>query len=87
LSIFQQSILKQQKQSFEELEFEELVKEYKKTKKLKFAKKLEERNFKNDQKEVLEIQQQINKTDKEIDAMVYKLYDLTDDEIKIVEGV
>ena len=87
MSIFQQSILKQQKQSFEELEFEELVKEYKKTKKLKFAKKLEERNFKNDQKEVLEIQQQINKTDKEIDAMVYKLYDLTDDEIKIVEGV
>lgn len=25
-------------------------------------------------------------TDKEIDAMVYKLYDLTDEEIKIVEG-
>uniref|UniRef100_UPI004048588F hypothetical protein n=2 Tax=Aliarcobacter sp. TaxID=2321116 RepID=UPI004048588F len=57
--------------------------------------KLEERNFKNDwkalfendKKEVLEIQNQINQTDKEIDQMVYKLYDLTQDEIKIVEGV
>ena len=38
-------------------------------------------------KEVLEIQNQINQTDKEIDTMVYKLYDLTEDEIKIVEGV
>ena len=42
--------------------------------------------FKNDKKEVLEIQNQINKTDK-IDQMVYKLYDLTEDEIKIVESV
>jgi type II restriction/modification system DNA methylase subunit YeeA len=49
--------------------------------------KEDERNFKNDKKEVLEIQNQINQTDKEIDQMVYKLYDLTDDEIKIVEGV
>ncbi len=40
----------------------------------------------NDKKEVLEIQYQINITDKEIDQMVYKLYDLTEDEIKIVEG-
>jgi type II restriction/modification system DNA methylase subunit YeeA len=30
---------------------------------------------------------EITKTDKEIDSMVYKLYDLTDDEIKIVEGI
>ena len=30
-------------------------------------------------------QNQINQTDKEIDNMVYKLYDLTEDEIKIVE--
>jgi type II restriction/modification system DNA methylase subunit YeeA len=49
--------------------------------------KEDERNFKNDKKEVLEIQNQINQTDKEIDQMVYKLYDLTQDEIKIVEGV
>ena len=55
----------------------------------------DERNFKNDwkalfendKKEVLEIQNQINQTDKEINQMVYKVYDLTEDEIKIVEGV
>ncbi|MCT7447301.1 Eco57I restriction-modification methylase domain-containing protein [Aliarcobacter skirrowii] len=82
-------------QKFEELDFDDFVKEYAKAKKLKFADKLEERNFKNDwqrlfendKKEVLEIQNQINITDKEIDEMVYKLYDLTEDEIKIVEGV
>ena len=81
-------------QKFEELNFDDFVKEYAKAKKLKFADKLEERNFKNewqrlfenDKKEVLEIQNQINITDKEIDQMVYKLYDLTPDEIKIIEG-
>ena len=30
--------------------------------------------------------QQIAATDKEINALVYELYDLTDEEIKIVEG-
>ena len=82
-------------QKFEELEFDDFIKEYTKSKKIKFADKLEERNFKNDWKalfendknEVLEIQNQINQTDKEIDNMVYKLYDLSDDEIKIVECV
>ena len=42
--------------------------------------------FENDKKEVLEIQNQINQIDKEINQMVYKLYDLTEDEIKIVEN-
>lgn len=81
-------------QKFEELDFDDFVKEYAKAKKLKFADKLDERNFKNDwqrlfendKKEVLQIQNQINITDKEIDQMVYKLYDLTPDEIKIVES-
>ncbi|MFP4333809.1 MAG: TaqI-like C-terminal specificity domain-containing protein, partial [Campylobacterales bacterium] len=80
-------------QNFEELEFEDFAKEYAKAKKIKFADKLAERNFKNnwlalfenDKKEVLELQSQITETDKEIDQMVYKLYDLTEDEIKIVE--
>jgi hypothetical protein len=31
-------------------------------------------------------QQQIDATDKQIDALVYELYGLTDEEIKIVEG-
>ena len=32
------------------------------------------------------IEQYIARTDKEIDALVYQLYGLTDEEIKIVEG-
>ena len=35
--------------------------------------------------EINKLQQQINQTDKEIDQLVYKLYGLTEDEIKIVE--
>lgn len=80
-------------QNFETLEFDEFVKEYKKAKKIKFADKLEERKFKdewrslfeNDAKEAQTLQTQINATDKEIDKMVYELYGLTEDEIKIVE--
>jgi hypothetical protein len=45
-----------------------------------------ESSFENDKKEVLELQSQINKTDKEIDSMFYELYGLSDEEIKIVEG-
>jgi len=80
-------------QNFEELNFDEFVKEYKKAKKLKFADKLEERNFKNnwkslfenDVKIALDLKSQIDVTDKEIDAMVYKLYGLSDDEIMIIK--
>ncbi|MGE0084262.1 MAG: hypothetical protein AB7S75_07540 [Desulfococcaceae bacterium] len=32
------------------------------------------------------LQRQMESTDKQIDQLVYKLYDLTDEEIKIVEG-
>ena len=32
------------------------------------------------------IQRQINATDKQIDSLVYELYGLTDEEIKIIEG-
>jgi type II restriction/modification system DNA methylase subunit YeeA len=34
----------------------------------------------------VELKPKIDTTDKEIDQNVYKLYELTDDEIKIVEG-
>ncbi|WP_321778532.1 Eco57I restriction-modification methylase domain-containing protein [Sulfurimonas sp.] len=82
-------------QNFEDLTFDDFVKEYKKAKKLKFADKLEERNFKNDWKALfendakiaLDLKSQINATDKDIDVMVYKLYGLSDDEIKIVEKI
>lgn len=33
----------------------------------------------------LDLQNEIEKTDKNIDKMVYNLYNLTDEEIKIVE--
>jgi hypothetical protein len=80
-------------QNFEELEFEEFIKEYAKAKKLKFADKLHERNFKQEWQAIFEndkiltcrLKDEIAKTDKEIDKMVYKLYDLSEDEIKIVE--
>lgn len=81
-------------QDFEELSFDEFVKEYTKAKKIKFADKLEERNFKqlwlslfkSDKTLTCKLKNEIEKTDKEIDAMVYKLYGLSDGEIKIVEG-
>ena len=42
--------------------------------------------FEEKKKEAVELQQEIEKTDKEIDQMVYKLYGLTEEEIGIVEG-
>jgi hypothetical protein len=33
------------------------------------------------------LQRQIDATDKQIDQLVYQLYGLTDEEIKIVEGI
>ena len=82
-------------QNFEELEFEEFVNEYAKAKKLKFADKLAERNFKqewqaifeNDKALTCKLKTEITKTDKEIDKMVYELYGLSDEDIKIVEGL
>jgi len=38
------------------------------------------------QKELLELQSQIDSTDREIDEMVYELYGLSDEEIAVVEG-
>ena len=81
-------------QNFETLEFDDFIKEYQKAKKLKLS-KLDERKLKEeweelfqyDKNKVLELQAQINKTDKEIDNMVYELYGLSDNEIKIVEGI
>ena len=42
--------------------------------------------FEDTKKSLQEIQSQIAATDKEINTLVYKLYDLTEEEIKIVEG-
>ena len=42
--------------------------------------------FEENKQKAQELQIQINQTDKEIDTMIYKLYGLTEDEIKIVEN-
>ena len=42
--------------------------------------------FKAQKAKALFLQQEINHTDKEIDRMVYELYGLTMEEIRIVEG-
>lgn len=41
--------------------------------------------FTSEAKKALDLKSQIEKTDKEIDQMVYALHDLTEDEIQIVE--
>ena len=42
--------------------------------------------FEENKKKVLELKAQIDQTDREIDRMVYELYELTEEEIKIVEN-
>jgi hypothetical protein len=46
-----------------------------------------EEYYDNYSKEINQIEGQIDKADKEIDQMIYELYGLTEDEIKIVEKV
>jgi predicted CopG family antitoxin len=71
-----------------ELTFSDFIKELKKKKiKLSLAEEAEwEEYFLIEQQKCLEIKKQIDATDKEIDNMVYKLYDLTDEEITIIEN-
>src|SRR5690606_31019572 len=42
--------------------------------------------FEENKKKALELQREIERTDREIDRMVYELYGLTEDEIEIVES-
>lgn len=42
--------------------------------------------FESKKQEVIKLKHEIQKTEQEIDQMVYKLYDLTDDEIAIIEA-
>ena len=68
--------------------FNEFLKELEKSKvKLSLSQKAEwEDYFIQESKKALDIKHQIDTTDKEIDQMVYQLYGLTEDEIKIVEN-
>jgi len=80
--------------SFFERSFDDFIKELKKVAKLKPAtakEKMElndywEEMFEEFKKDILVLKSDIDRTDREIDKMVYELYELTDDEIAVVEG-
>lgn len=71
-----------------ELTFADFVKELSKKKiKLSLSEEAEwEDYFLQEQQKAVAIKKEIDATDKEIDRMVYELYGLTEEEIKIVEG-
>ncbi len=81
-------------ENFYELTFDEFIKEYAKKAKISIKNKKDKSNLSNDWREyfederteINELQSKINQTDKEIDKMVYELYELTDEEIEIVEN-
>ena len=74
--------------NWNELSFKDFCKELEKQKiKLTISEKAElMQYFEAEQTKANTIQQTITQTDKEIDAMVYKLYELSDEEIAIVEN-
>jgi len=74
-------------QNWHELNFADFLKELKKQKiQLTLNEESEWMQYFNEQKQKAdELKIEIDKTDSEIDQMVYELYGLTDDEIKIVE--
>ncbi len=75
-------------QNWYELEFGEFLKELKNAKvQLSLAEEAEWMSYFNSEKQKAQaLKTQIALTDKEIDRMVYELYGLTEEEIKIVEG-
>ncbi|MBL0309036.1 MAG: transposase [Bacteroidetes bacterium] len=70
------------------LDFKEFLKELQKAKvKMSLSEEAEWLTYLSEQKQkALALKDEIEKTDKEIDRMVYSLYDLTDQEIAIVEN-
>ncbi|RRS30202.1 MAG: hypothetical protein P794_08005 [Epsilonproteobacteria bacterium (ex Lamellibrachia satsuma)] len=75
-------------EAFYELDFKTFLKELKKKKVTLTLKEQDEweEYFDNYKKELIDLQTQIDNTDKEIDVMVYTLYGLTEEEIAVVEG-
>ena len=69
------------------LEFRDFLKELQKAKiKLSLSEEADWMNYFNEQKQKAQtLKSEIEKTDREIDRMVYELYGLTEEEIKIVE--
>lgn len=70
------------------LEFKDFLKELKRLKvQLGLAEESEWLAYFNEQKaKANALQNQIDATDKQIDALVYELYGLTEEEVKVVEG-
>ena len=75
-------------EAFYQYDFKTFLKELKKKKvKLSLVEQDEwEEYFEAYQKELLDLQAQIDATDREIDLMVYELYGLSGDEVALVEG-
>jgi len=76
-------------QSWHELTFRQFLKELKKKKvELTLSEEAEWMEYFNEQKaKADELKAQIVQTDQEIDGMVYELYGLGEEEVKVVEGV
>ncbi len=79
--------------SWYELDFSDFIKELNKAIKTAKGTPLTKKDefewmelFEESKKKALELKAEIDRTDKEIDAMVYELYGLTEGEIEIVEG-
>ncbi|PJA07186.1 MAG: hypothetical protein COX70_07955 [Flavobacteriales bacterium CG_4_10_14_0_2_um_filter_32_8] len=75
-------------QNWYELEFKGFLKELQKAKvQLSLSQEAEWMQYFNEQKQKAQtLKAEIEKTDKEIDKMIYQLYGLSEEEIKIVEG-
>lgn len=85
---FELEKLSKKLESWYELSYADFVKELKKKKvTLSLSEEAEwEDYFLAEQQKALVLQTQINTTDKEIDTMVYELYGLTEEEIKVIEN-
>ena len=75
-------------QAWYKLDFKDFLKELKKAKvTLELSKEAEwMKYFSEEQKKAQELKAKIDKTDQDIDQMVYELYGLSEEEMKIVEG-
>ena len=88
MTLFQNSVLRNHLKNIDKTDFKTFLKELKKKKVTLTLKDQDEweEYFETYQKELLELQSQINATDKQIDEMVYELYGLSEDEVAVVEG-
>lgn len=88
LSKFEIEKLSKKLQGWHELTFKQFLKELKKKKvELTLKEEAEWMEYFNQQKAQAEdLKSQISQTDKEIDVIVYELYGLSEEEIKVVEG-